>query len=105
MTVWRNSGEFRGRPPNPASRVLRPLPGAVTSGDARMYHVVVDTNAVVSALRSKRGASFRLISTLGDQRWQRAISVALVLEYEEAGTRDSYRPFQGSLSVGNCSHG
>lgn len=52
-----------------------------------MYHVVVDTNVVVSALRSKRGASYRLISLLGDSRWQPAISVALVLEYEAAGTR------------------
>jgi putative PIN family toxin of toxin-antitoxin system len=46
--------------------------------------VVIDTNVLVSALRSKRGASFRLISLLGDRRFQINVSVPLVLEYEKA---------------------
>jgi predicted nucleic acid-binding protein len=35
-----------------------------------MLRVAIDTNALVSALRSRRGASFRLISLLGDARWR-----------------------------------
>ena len=52
-----------------------------------MHQVVVDTNVLVAALRSKRGASHRLISQLGDRRWQPVLSVTLVLEYEAAATR------------------
>lgn len=44
-------------------------------------------HVIVSALRSKRGASHRLISLLGDERWQANLSVALVLQYEAAGKR------------------
>ena len=32
------------------------------------FHVVLDTNVLVAALRSKRGASYRLLSLLGDHR-------------------------------------
>ncbi len=52
-----------------------------------MLQVVLDTNVIVSALRSKRGASYRLMTTLGDGRWQANLSVALVLQYESAGKR------------------
>ena len=45
--------------------------------------VVIDTNVLLCALRSRRGPSFRLFSTLGDPRWQANISTALMLEYEE----------------------
>jgi predicted nucleic acid-binding protein len=33
-----------------------------------MYQVVIDTNVLVAALRSRRGASFRLLDLLGDLR-------------------------------------
>lgn len=56
-----------------------------------MLRVVIDTNVLVSALRSQRGASFRLLSQLGDPRWQPAISVALVLEYEGVLEREARR--------------
>lgn len=45
--------------------------------------IVVDTNVIICALRSRRGPSFRLLSTLGDPRWQANVSTALLLEYEE----------------------
>jgi predicted nucleic acid-binding protein len=51
---------------------------------------VLDTNVVVSALRSRRGASFAIISRLG-QNWTPLISVALILEYEAAGKREAGR--------------
>jgi putative PIN family toxin of toxin-antitoxin system len=56
-----------------------------------MLRVVIDTNVLVSALRSRRGASFRLISLLGDPRWQPIVSVALILEYEEVAMREARR--------------
>jgi putative PIN family toxin of toxin-antitoxin system len=45
--------------------------------------VVLDTNVIVAALRSRRGASYRLLSLLGKDRFEVSISVALVLEYED----------------------
>src|SRR2546427_479730 len=56
-----------------------------------MQRIVVDTNVLVSALRSRSGASFKLVSLLGDPRWQPIISVALVLEYEEVARREAGR--------------
>lgn len=46
--------------------------------------IVLDTNVLVAALRSRRGASFRLLSLLGEDRFVVSVSVALVLEYEDA---------------------
>jgi putative PIN family toxin of toxin-antitoxin system len=51
--------------------------------------VVIDTNVVVAGLRSKRGASFRLLSEVGKGRFEIALSVPLVLEYEDALLRHS----------------
>jgi putative PIN family toxin of toxin-antitoxin system len=45
--------------------------------------VVLDTNVVYSGLRSRRGASFKLLSLLGSDRFEIHLSVPLVLEYEE----------------------
>lgn len=44
--------------------------------------IVLDTNVVVSALRSNRGASFRLLSEIDSGRFEICLSVPLVLEYE-----------------------
>jgi putative PIN family toxin of toxin-antitoxin system len=46
--------------------------------------VVIDTNVLVAALKSRRGASFKLISVLPSDEFSIAISVPLVLEYEDA---------------------
>ncbi|MGC9948512.1 MAG: putative toxin-antitoxin system toxin component, PIN family [Bryobacteraceae bacterium] len=56
-----------------------------------MHRVVLDTNVLISALRSRSGASFRLISMLGDRRWQPIVSVALILEYEAVARREAGR--------------
>ena len=48
-----------------------------------MYQIVIDTNVLVSALLSNRGASHRLLRMVGDRRWQLNLSVPLVLEYEQ----------------------
>jgi len=52
-----------------------------------VYSIVVDTNVIVAALRSRRGASFRLLMLLGSQAFQVHVSVPLVLEYEDAAKR------------------
>ena len=45
--------------------------------------VVIDTNVVVAALRSDRGASFRLLQNIDSDAFEVVVSVPLVLEYEE----------------------
>ncbi len=49
-----------------------------------MVQVVVDTNVIVAALLSSRGASHRLLRLVGDARWRMNLSVPLVLEYEQS---------------------
>ena len=46
--------------------------------------VVLDTNVLVAGLRSNRGASYRLLNEAGRGRFEIALSVPLVLEYEDA---------------------
>jgi predicted nucleic acid-binding protein len=57
--------------------------------------VVLDTNILVSALRSRRGASFALVERIGTGLFDIAVSVPLVLEYEDAMLRH-----RGSLTAG-----
>jgi len=47
---------------------------------------VLDTNVLVAALRSRGGASFRLVSEIGREKFELVLSVTLVLEYEQALT-------------------
>jgi len=44
--------------------------------------VVLDTSVLVAAVRSRRGASFEVLSRLGRGDFEIAVSVSLVLEYE-----------------------
>ena len=46
-------------------------------------NIVLDTNVIIDALRSRRGASNKLLSLVGTQRFEIHDSVALILEYEE----------------------
>src|SRR5260370_36321386 len=48
-----------------------------------MREVVLDTNVLVAALRSKRGASYELVRSIEHADWRLNISVALALEYED----------------------
>lgn len=49
--------------------------------------VVLDTNVLVSALRSRKGASYRLLMLVGQANFEINLSVPLVLEYEDAAKR------------------
>ena len=44
--------------------------------------VVIDTNVLIAAQRSKRGASSKLMSLIGTNRFDIHVSVPLVFEYE-----------------------
>lgn len=45
--------------------------------------IVLDTNVLYAGLRSRRGASFKLLNQLETGRFELNLSVPLVLEYEE----------------------
>lgn len=47
------------------------------------YQIVLDTNVLLAGLRSNRGASYKLLTLLNNQRWQLNVSTALIFEYEE----------------------
>jgi len=47
----------------------------------------MDTNVLVSALRSRNGASFRLLGIVDSGKFELCISVPLVLEYEAAAKK------------------
>jgi putative PIN family toxin of toxin-antitoxin system len=49
--------------------------------------IVIDTNVFVSALRSRRGASHELMMLAGSAQFEFALSVPLVVEYEDAAKR------------------
>ena len=46
-------------------------------------NVVIDTNVIIAALRSKKGASNTLLSLVGTSKFEIHDSVALILEYED----------------------
>ena len=47
----------------------------------------MDTNVLISALRSRNGASFRLLSLIDSRKFELSVSVPLVLEYEAVAKR------------------
>lgn len=53
-----------------------------------MYQVVLDTNVLEAALRSRNGASWRLLHALGSSQWRPNLTVAVLLEYEAVLKRD-----------------
>lgn len=61
--------------------------------------MVVDTNVVVAGLRSRRGAAFQLLSQVGRGAFEIALSVPLVLEYEDALLRHADATRMGQADV------
>src|SRR3989304_7419914 len=49
--------------------------------------IVIDTNVFISALRSRRGASYRLFMLLDRGTLESNISVPLIVEYEDVAKR------------------
>eukprot|EP01035_Chromulina_nebulosa_P048135 gene48135-65304_t len=54
--------------------------------------VVIDTCIVYSALRSSLGASYRIIRSLPDRKFQTLVSTPLFFEYEEVLLRSNQFP-------------
>ena len=52
-----------------------------------MYRVAIDTNVIISALRSRQGASNQFLRLLGTNQFESVVSVPLILEYEEVCKR------------------
>ena len=50
---------------------------------------VLDTNVLISAFRSRNGASFELLRRVGMPGWRLHISTALFLEYEDVARREA----------------
>ena len=49
--------------------------------------VVIDTNVLIAALRSKRGASYKLLISIGKGVYRPNVSVPLFIEYESVAKR------------------
>jgi putative PIN family toxin of toxin-antitoxin system len=61
------------------------------------YQIVVDTNVIVSAMRSKRGASYALVMLFGMEKFTNCISVPLIIEYEKQLADKKHKlPFKNS---------
>src|SRR4030088_2825214 len=57
-----------------------------------MRELVMDANVLVAALRSRRGASYKMLSLIGTGIFRLNVSVALALEYEEVLKRADLIP-------------
>ncbi|MBE0435566.1 MAG: putative toxin-antitoxin system toxin component, PIN family, partial [Methylomicrobium sp.] len=56
-----------------------------------MLRIVIDTNVIIAALRSRRGASFKLLSLIDAGIFRVNLSVPLFLEYEAVAKREQHR--------------
>ena len=57
-----------------------------------ILRVVFDTNILAAASRSKRGASYALISMLPSPKFELAVSIPLYLEYLDVLMRPEIKP-------------
>lgn len=65
-----------------------PYFGGIISNTMTPRQIVLDTNVLIAALRSRQGASFKLLSAIGQETGLALnLSVPLVLEYEEVAKR------------------
>ena len=59
----------------------------------RRLKIVIDTNVLITALRSRMGAAFILLSLVGrSEKFEINLSVPLVMEYEDVATRPGMLP-------------
>lgn len=64
-----------------------------------MKRIVLDTNVLVSAARSRNGASFAVLKALRQRRFMALVSVPLMLEYEAVLKRPEQLQAGGRTSV------
>ncbi len=58
--------------------------------------IVIDTHVLVSALRSKRGWSYTLLSSVGTGMFEHVVTVPLVMEYEDVLLRPGMVPLSAA---------
>jgi putative PIN family toxin of toxin-antitoxin system len=61
--------------------------GIVYNTDMTKSQIVLDTNVIVSALRSQKGVSYKLLMLVGRANFEINLSVPVLLEYEHATKR------------------
>jgi putative PIN family toxin of toxin-antitoxin system len=54
----------------------------------KKYSIVIDTSVFITALRSKNGASFKMLSLIDSNKFDINISTPLILEYEDVAKRE-----------------
>lgn len=64
-----------------------------------MLQIILDTNILVAAFRSRRGAANLLLDKLDDKRWQVNVSTPLLLEYEDVLKRPEMNDFISEKDV------
>jgi len=65
----------------------------------RILQIILDTNIMVAAFRSRRGAANLLLDKLNDSRWRVNVSTALLLEYEDVLKRPEMKDFISKSDV------
>lgn len=63
--------------------------------------IIIDTNVLVSGLRSTEGASYLLLSLLEESSWVVCISATIVFEYEEQLRKDQETSRLDDESIGD----
>lgn len=66
-----------------------------------MFKIVIDTNVMVAALKSSRGASYKLLSIMDQGKFQTSISVSLIFEYEDVLKRGDLYIDLGTEDIDN----
>jgi putative PIN family toxin of toxin-antitoxin system len=56
-----------------------------------VFRIVIDTSVLVAALRSRRGAAFRLLALVGSGAFDHCLSTPLLFEYEAIVKRPDLR--------------
>jgi putative PIN family toxin of toxin-antitoxin system len=51
--------------------------------------IVLDTNVIICAMKSRKGASYKLLSIIDSHKFEPSVSVPLVLEYESILKRET----------------
>jgi putative PIN family toxin of toxin-antitoxin system len=54
----------------------------------KKFNIVIDTNVILTALRSTKGASFKFLSIIDSNRFESSLSVPLFFEYESVAKRN-----------------
>ena len=67
----------------------------------RLQKIVIDTNILISALLSSRGAAFKLISLVGRGHYDYVLSVPLIIEYEDVLKRENSKIILSLESINN----